>query len=84
MADACAENVDGEGLSRDDVCSMPRVLNPRYADMYSRRPQPALELRRQELIPVGPFIRTCECSSVKTVVRATNQCQLIALNVHAC
>lgn len=75
MAGACAEDVDGEG---HDVCSMPRTFTPRHADMYSRRPQPAVELARQELIPVGPYIRTCECSRAKTVVRARS------VNVHVC
>lgn len=32
-------------------------------------PGPVPELARQDLIPVGTFIRTCDCSTPKTVVR---------------
>ena len=48
-----AENVDAEEASGIDPAA----------------PGPAVELLRQDLVTVGPFIRTCPCTRVRNLVR---------------
>lgn len=49
-----AENVDADEASGIDPAA----------------PGPAVELLRQDLVTVGPFIRTCPCTRVRNLVRA--------------
>lgn len=43
---------------------------------------PVPELARQDLIPVGTFIRTCDCSTPKTVVRSSSHDMYNDMYIH--